>query len=186
MEVKELLEKLKKVVTTFIEEKQTPTPHSVKLIEQKLKDGTVMVCDPTFEVGAECVLKLPEGDVPAKDGDYELEDGTICTTKDGKIESIITPELMMKEQITKQAETIKDIQKENTSLKSQIEEIKISLVAFKSNIDNSKEVNKTMLEIVTVLSEASGALSTNPQKNPFFVKQNKVNSLISSLPKIQK
>lgn len=66
----------------------TPTPAA--MTEAKLKDGTVIKYDaPTLVEGVTVmVVGTDLTELPAPDGDWELEDGTIITTVGGKITAI--------------------------------------------------------------------------------------------------
>lgn len=57
-----------------------------------LKDGTkVKATGKGLEVGSKMFVDKDGTDLPAPDGDHELSDGTLVTTKDGEIVSIETP-----------------------------------------------------------------------------------------------
>lgn len=63
----------------------TPTPTA--MTEGKLKDGTVIKYDtPTLAVGSMLMVVGQDGtELPAPNGDWELEDGTVFKTVDGKV-----------------------------------------------------------------------------------------------------
>lgn len=61
----------------------------VKFAEAKLADGTVlMISGDEIAVGAEVVVSTEEGQIPAPDGEYELEDGSVLIVIDGLVSEL--------------------------------------------------------------------------------------------------
>lgn len=82
-------ETINKIKMLFEANPMTPTttsPDVSALPEYILQDGTKIVVD-KLEIGGQVTL---DG-APAPDGEHQLQDGTIITTKDGVIAEISTP-----------------------------------------------------------------------------------------------
>ena len=69
--------------------KEAPTAE-VKLEDVMLKDGTVLQVE-KMEVGAMANTVTPDGVMPAADGEYVAEDGTVITVMGGMIAEIASP-----------------------------------------------------------------------------------------------
>lgn len=60
--------------------------------EYRLKDGTIVKVSGELIAGSKVmVVDAAQGEIPAPDGDHELEDGTIISTKGGMIENVTAP-----------------------------------------------------------------------------------------------
>lgn len=59
-----------------------------RFAEVKTSDGIVLKIDGEVAVGSNVIVVTEEGDIPAPDGVYELEDGTKIMVKDGMIEKV--------------------------------------------------------------------------------------------------
>lgn len=77
----------------FIEKaKQLFEEGQVAMTEMKQKDGTVLKIEGEMKEGAKVMqVDAANGEVPATDGDHELEDGTIISVKDGMIAGVTAP-----------------------------------------------------------------------------------------------
>ena len=56
-----------------------------------LKDGTPLQVEGDFTTGAQVSVVTSDGTIPLPDGEYQLEDMTIITVKDGLIMDIVVP-----------------------------------------------------------------------------------------------
>lgn len=78
------LNEIKKILGMKLEEEIV-----IEFKDAKTKDGIVLKTDTDFVVGANLIMVDDAGkDVPALDNEYELEDGTLITSIDGKISEV--------------------------------------------------------------------------------------------------
>lgn len=75
-------------IKTFLNEEVAS--EETALVDVKTDDGTILSFD-ALEVGKEIFVVDQAGRTPAPDGDYNLEDGTLITVKDGLIETVTAP-----------------------------------------------------------------------------------------------
>jgi len=100
MENKNLINKIKDLMVTygFLNEKEEITEEvetivNVEFTDVKTSDGTMLKVNGDIAVGNDVMVVTEEGEIPAPDGEYELEDGTKFMVANGKIESIGEPEV---------------------------------------------------------------------------------------------
>lgn len=130
--------------------------------EAPLADGTILKYTGDLAVGAKCLLVTPEGEVPAPEGEHKLADGsTIVIAKEGEdsVISEIKPAEEMKDQailamIQKAVENaVKEkftsIEKENKTLKAELEATKLKLSKKSSQLSDLGIVVEAMASIGT-------------------------------------
>lgn len=87
-EAAKLLDSLKKLRLSI--ENGDPIEDEITMAEAVLKDGTIVRYEGELAEGVAIMVVTPEGEMPAPDGEHELEDGTIITVAEGKV-TAITP-----------------------------------------------------------------------------------------------
>lgn len=134
---------------------EPPAPEDI----QTAKDGKTFRLDGPMEPGTAIYEQTTEGEVPAKDGDIELDNGKLITVKDGKIAEIkdspLPPAEGMEEfraQFSAQAETVKLQAKKIQSLEAQIQKI----------LEARKAENKLLLDNQAAMFEAIQGLAEAP------------------------
>jgi hypothetical protein len=136
-------------------------------VEVKAKDGkTYKVAK--IEKGEAIEVSGESGDyAAAPDGSVELEDGTILTVKDGKIE-----EVKVMEQMAAADEAVAGVSKEDfDALKAQFDELKKFVADSLSKAAEAGNVKfAAMLDVVQAVSEEPEANPTGVVKNTAFSK----------------
>lgn len=108
---------------TIVEKIKTYLSEEVKLMEAKTTDGIILNFD-KLEVGSEIFVVDENGQTPAPDSTYTLEDGTILVVVSGKIETVTAPEAPVEgepEAETPEVEVEAEVKSDNTELISRIE-----------------------------------------------------------------
>jgi hypothetical protein len=144
----------------------------IKLVEAKTTDGIILNYD-ALEVGAEIFIVDETGTNPAPDSEYTLEDGTIITVKDGKIEAITLPEAPVEGE-PETEEPVEEM-KADTELITRIEalekeniEIKDMLMKIAENLGkvNFKQELKEEVKDVEVKLSTSKFLENTKNTDP--------------------
>ena len=73
--------------------------------------GGELICEDELEIGAEIYAITTDGQLPASDGEYELEDSTIIKVEDGIIKDISYEENKMEENQENEVNAINDFTK---------------------------------------------------------------------------
>lgn len=130
--------------------------------EAPLADGTILKYTGDLAVGSKCLLVTPEGEVPAPEGEHKLADGsTVVIAKEGE-DSVIS-ELKPAEEMKDQAilamiqkavekatsEKFTSIEKENKTLKAELEATKLKLSKKSSQLSDLGIVVEAMASIGT-------------------------------------
>lgn len=171
-------EKFKTLMAAFQAEKMEDPPATTETYnEAQLADGTILKYTGDLAVGAKCLLVTPEGEVPAPEGDIVLADGsTVVIKKDGE-DSVIAEikPVEMKEQplaaeIQKAIEDavsakFSSLEKENKSLKADLEATKLKLSKKSSQLIDLGTVVEAMASITPKDETNKSTVNTNkPEK----------------------
>lgn len=127
---------LKKVGLSATEEPQAKQ----FLASAKLVDGSeIHTTGEAFAAGGDCYFKDADGkDVPAPDGNYEMEDGKMVSVTGGVITAV-------EEKKAEESEDMKKVVDENTALRSAITDIKTTLSAEIERLSVELEATKVKL-----------------------------------------
>jgi hypothetical protein len=156
-----LLPEIKKLI--FAEE--APAPVEVEAAKVVLVDGTEVTVSPALEVGATATVVGPDGnEIPAPDGEHEVQDGTVFKVEGGVITEV-KPIEAAPEAAPAPAEDMV------TAAKAQ--EIAAAAVApIVARLAKAEAINKQMYEVLAAMAEVPKDQPTEPQRNP-FAKQDK-------------
>lgn len=175
MNLNEAIEKLSGLVSKFNAEPTTETKET--FIDAKLMDGTIIRYE-SLEVGMPLLVIDEAGnELPAPDGEHELEDGTKVTVEAG----IIT-EVASKEEEAPEAEeapieqpmaAVETVSKEDfETLKSEVAELKTKFEEFSTINETLSADNIAMKEIVKETFSIVEKLANVPTENPVSVRSN--------------
>ena len=121
--VEETLSEETNVEETLVEEEMEETTEEVKLAEIKTADGEITLrYDGELEAGKEIYVITEDGDIPAPDGDHDLEGGITISVEGGVLTAI--------------AETVAEVEAE--------EEIEIEMSEEESDISIHEELIKAL------------------------------------------
>lgn len=147
MNAKEAIEKIRSLL--FSEQVQpmpNPEPANVsQFAEYKTKDGVVLSID-SVEVGGNVV----NGDAPAADGEYMLEDGTKIVVAGGVI-----AEVEKGEEPNAVAEEMKKMEQKYASQENQLNATKDELKKLKDLYNSQNDTLKQMFSLVEKLASNS-------------------------------
>jgi len=176
MNLNEAIEKLSGLVSKFNAE---PTTEQT-FIDAKLVDGTIIRYE-SLEVGMP-VLVIDEAgnELPAPDGEHELEDGTMITVESGIITEIATkaeeaPEAEMPEEmpIEQPMAAVESVSKEDfEALKSEVLDLKSKFEEFTKTNETLSVDNVALKEIVKETFSIVEKLAKVPSDNPVSVRSN--------------
>ena len=173
MNLNEAIEKLSGLVSKFNAE---PTTEQT-FIDAKLIDGTIIRYE-SLEVGMPLLVIDEAGnELPAPDGEHELEDGTKVTVEAG----IIT-EVASKEEEAPEAEeapieqpmaAVETVSKEDfETLKNEVADLKTKFEEFSTTNETLSADNIAMKEIVKETFSIVEKLANVPSQNPITVRSN--------------
>lgn len=173
MNLNEAIEKLSGLVSKFNAE---PTTEQT-FIDAKLMDGTIIRYE-SLEVGMPLLVIDEAGnELPAPDGEHELEDGTKVTVEAG----IIT-EVASKEEEAPEAEeapieqpmaAVETVSKEDfETLKNEVADLKSKFEEFSTINETLSADNIAMKEIVKETFSIVEKLANVPTENPVSVRSN--------------
>ena len=173
MNLNEAIEKLSGLVSKFNAE---PTTEQT-FIDAKLMDGTIIRYE-SLEVGMPLLVIDEAGnELPAPDGEHELEDGTKVTVEAG----IIT-EVASKEEEAPEAEeapieqpmaAVESVSKEDfETLKNEVADLKSKFEEFSTINETLSADNIAMKEIVKETFSIVEKLANVPTENPVSVRSN--------------
>lgn len=161
MDTIEQLKQLKnKIALAFSEFGDAPAaPEAPEPVTGKLKTGEDFRAVPALEQGASLSVLSAEGELPAPDGEHELEDGTIVTVVEGLITSLVPPPAAPTPEAVAMSEEITALKSENEALKNEIKEKETIYDARFKEIEG-KLVKQ--LEFSALLNEAFEVLAKEP------------------------
>ena len=173
MNLNEAIEKLSGLVSKFNAE---PTTEQT-FIDAKLMDGTIVRYE-SLEVGMPLLVIDEAGnELPAPDGEHELEDGTKVT-----IEAGIITEVASKEEESPEAEeapieqpmaAVETVSKEDfETLKNEVADLKTKFEEFSTTNETLSADNIAMKEIVKETFSIVEKLANVPTENPVSVRSN--------------
>lgn len=176
MNLNEAIEKLSGLVSKFNADNTTKET----FIDAKLIDGTIVRYE-ALEVGMPLLIIDEAGnELPAPDGEHELEDGTMITVEGGIITEIATkaeeaPEAEMPEEmpIEQPMEAVESVTKEDfEALKSEVLDLKSKFEEFSKTNETLSADNVAMKEIVKETFSIVEKLAKVPSDNPVSVRSN--------------
>jgi hypothetical protein len=172
MNLNEAIEKLSGLVSKFNAESTTEQT----FIDAKLMDGTIIRYE-SLEVGMPLLVIDEAGnELPAPDGEHELEDGTKVT-----VESGIITEVASKEEEAPEAEmpieqpmaAVETVSKEDfEALKNEVDNLKTRFEEFTKTNETLSADNIAMKEIVKETFSIVEKLAKVPSDNPVSVRSN--------------
>lgn len=167
-------EKFKTLMAAFQAEKMEDTPAATETYnEAQLADGTILKYTGDLAVGAKCLLVTPEGEVPAPEGDIVLADGsTVVIKKEGEDSVIaeIKPVEMKEQPLAAEVQKAIDeavnakfsaLEKENKSLKADLEATKLKLSKKSSQLIDLGTVVEAMASVTPKDETNKSTVNTN-------------------------
>jgi len=172
MNLNEAIEKLSGLVSKFNAE---PTTEQT-FIDAKLVDGTIVRYE-SLEVGLPLMVIDEAGnELPAPDGEHELEDGTMLTVEGGIITEVATkteeaPEMEMP--IEQPMAAVESVSKEDfETLKTEVDNLKTRFEEFTKTNETLTADNVALKEIVKETFSIVEKLAKVPSDNPVSVRSN--------------
>jgi len=173
MNLNEAIEKLSGLVSKFNAE---PTTEQT-FIDAKLVDGTIVRYE-SLEVGLPLMVIDEAGnELPAPDGEHELEDGTMLTVEGGIITEVATKEEEAPEveeaPIEQPMAAVETVSKEDfETLKSEVDNLKTRFEEFTKTNETLSADNVALKEIVKETFSIVEKLAKVPSDNPVTVRSN--------------
>ena len=173
MNLNEAIEKLSGLVSKFNAE---PTTEQT-FIDAKLVDGTIVRYE-SLEVGLPLMVIDEAGnELPAPDGEHELEDGTMLTVEGGIITEVATKEEEAPEveeaPIEQPMAAVETVSKEDfETLKSEVDNLKTRFEEFTKTNETLTADNVALKEIVKETFSIVEKLAKVPSDNPVSVRSN--------------
>lgn len=204
-EIKEAAEKLKlipaikeKLKSIFLK-MEADQVQDIKLSEVKLKDGTTLTIEGEAPVvGASVQVVSDGGNIPAVDGEYELEDGSKITIASGKI-SEVKPAEQKKEEAPVQMSSddfniaIKTLTDRIDALEKKSGDTELKLSAANKTIDKQKEdlkaqivFQKEMFGLVEIMSGLPASAPIEPEKKLDITKEDRLERFHKNLQSLKK
>ena len=162
----DLVAKVKALALKFSSEtvveapKEAPTAE-VKLEDVMLKDGNVLQVE-KMEVGAMANMVTPDGVMPAADGEYVAEDGTVITVMGGLIAEIATAAEEAPE--VEEAPIVAGINSQLEAVTKRLSEIEAKFSAQTIELNETKKGLGVALSSVEKLTKQPVAISLEKQK----------------------
>ena len=175
MNLNEAIEKLSGLVSKFNAEPTTETKET--FIDAKLMDGTIIRYE-SLEVGMPLMVIDEAGnELPAPDGEHELEDGTKVTVEAGIITEVASKEEEAPEEeeapIEQPMAAVESVSKEDfETLKNEVAELKTKFEEFSTINETLSADNIAMKEIVKETFSIVEKLANVPTENPVSVRSN--------------
>ena len=173
MNLNEAIEKLSGLVSKFNAE---PTTEQT-FIDAKLMDGTIIRYE-SLEVGMPLLVIDEAGnELPAPDGEHELEDGTKVTVEAGIITEVASKEEEAPEEeeapIEQPMAAVETVSKEDfETLKNEVADLKSKFEEFSTTNETLSADNIAMKEIVKETFSIVEKLANVPSQNPITVRSN--------------
>ena len=173
MNLNEAIEKLSGLVSKFNAE---PTTEQT-FIDAKLMDGTIVRYE-KLEVGMPLLVIDEAGnELPAPDGEHELEDGTKVTIEAGIITEVASKEEEAPEEeeapIEQPMAAVESVSKEDfETLKNEVADLKSKFEEFSTTNETLSADNIAMKEIVKETFSIVEKLAKVPSDNPITVRSN--------------
>jgi len=172
MNLNEAIEKLSGLVSKFNAE---PTTEQT-FIDAKLVDGTIVRYE-SLEVGLPLMVIDEAGnELPAPDGEHELEDGTMITVESGIITEVATKSEEAPEEempIEQPMAAVESVTKEDfEALKTEVDSLKTKFEEFTKTNETLSADNVALKEIVKETFSIVEKLAKVPSDNPVSVRSN--------------
>jgi len=172
MNLNEAIEKLSGLVSKFNAE---PTTEQT-FIDAKLVDGTIVRYE-SLEVGMPLMVIDESGnELPAPDGEHELEDGTMVTVESGIITEVATKAEEAPEEespIEQPMAAVESVTKEDfEALKNEVDSLKTRFEEFTKTNETLSADNVALKEIVKETFSIVEKLAKVPSDNPLAVRSN--------------
>lgn len=162
----DLVAKVKALALKFSSETVVEAPveaptAEVKLEDVMLKDGNVLQVE-KMEVGAMANMVTPDGVMPAADGEYVTEDGTVITVMGGLIAEIATAAEEAPE--VEEAPIVAGINSQLEAVTKRLSEIEAKFSAQTIELNETKKGLGVALSSVEKLTKQPVAISLEKQK----------------------
>lgn len=172
MNLNEAIEKLSGLISKF-NATETETTNET-FVDAKLADGTIVRYE-KLEVGMPLMVIDEAGnELPAPNGEHELEGGIMVKVEDGIIIEVATKEEEMPEEempLEQPMAAVETITKEEfETLKAEVETLKTKFEEFTKTNDTITAENTAMRAIVKETFSIVEALAKVPSTNPVEVK----------------
>lgn len=174
MNLNEAIEKLSGLVSKFNADTTTETKET--FVDAKLMDGTIIRYE-SLEVGMPLMVIDEAGnELPAPDGEHELEDGTKVTVEGGIITEVASKQEEMPEEempIEQPMAAVETVSKEDfETLKNEVADLKTKFEEFSKTNETLSADNVAMKEIVKETFSIVEKLAAIPTENPVSVRSN--------------
>lgn len=161
-------EKLKQIRKMLFGEEKT-------FAEATLKDGTVIKWEGELAEGVAVMAITADGEVPAPDGNHQLEDGTIVTTVGGLVTEIEAPQSEdfaakikpFEDRIASMENSLKELLEVATKSNESFEAVKKENSELTKKLTETEKVNGVILETLEKFSKAVSEKQTEPAKKVF-------------------
>lgn len=162
--------------------------------EATLADGTVIKWEGELAVGVAVMAITADGEVPAPDGEHQLEDGTKVKTVGGLVTEIEAPQAedfaaKMKpyeDRIASMETALKDFLEIATQSNEAFEAVKKENVELTKKLSETEKVNGQILETLEKFAKSPAAKPIEPVKKVFKSEdpmENEIQALSQQLSK---
>lgn len=135
-----------------LELEANPQPQAPQMGEAKTKSGVVVKYEGELKEGTPLMVITPEGEMPAPDGDHELEDGTIVSVVSGLVTAVKKKEAEMPSEPT---EMQKQLEAKFSAQKTELEGLFTAKFEAEKQalIEEVKELKKVQLSTLSALDK---------------------------------
>lgn len=162
----DLVAKVKALALKFSTETVVVAPEAptaeVKLEDVMLKDGNVLQVE-KMEVGAMANMVTPDGVMPAADGEYVAEDGTVIMVMGGLIAEIKVAEIVEEVEV-EEAPVVAGINSQLEAVTKRLSDIEAKFSAQTIELNETKKGLGVALSSVEKLTKQPVAISLEKQK----------------------